>query len=82
MLRSQCLEAEARTDSGPKLPQEVPLSATDWCDDADVWGEEAEGFGAGVEEEEGRLVPEEAAGGGGGFVQDQHNYHSSEFGLT
>uniref|UniRef100_H2UK71 Programmed cell death 2-like n=1 Tax=Takifugu rubripes TaxID=31033 RepID=H2UK71_TAKRU len=55
VLRSQCLEAEARTDSGPKQPQEVPLSATDWCDDADEWGEEADGFGAGVEEEEGGL---------------------------
>lgn len=68
VLRTQCLEAEVRTDSGLEQPQEAPGLATDWCDGADEWGEEGAGLGAGVEE--GGLVPEEAAGRGGGFVQD------------
>lgn len=71
VLRSQCLEAEARTVRRPEPPQEAPLSATDWCDGADDWGVEAGGWGGGVEEE-----GEQAAGGGGGFVQDHYYSHS------
>lgn len=72
VLRSQGLEAEARTVSRPEPPQEAPLSATDWCDGADDWGVEEDGWGGGGEEAEGE-VPEEAPGGGGGSISARSN---------
>lgn len=60
VLRSQCLEAAARTPSRPVPAQDAPLSATDWCDTADDWGMEEGGRGGGGVTEE-RQVQEEAA---------------------
>lgn len=46
VLRSQCLETEAAKATSPRGPpgpgQATPLTATDWCDAADDWGEEEE----------------------------------------
>ncbi|XP_020787724.2 LOW QUALITY PROTEIN: programmed cell death protein 2-like [Boleophthalmus pectinirostris] len=40
VLRSQCLEADTARPTTP--PQELFLSATDWCDSADDWGMEGQ----------------------------------------
>ncbi|KAJ0029264.1 hypothetical protein NQD34_004261 [Periophthalmus magnuspinnatus] len=45
VLRSQCLETD--TARLPTPPQELSLSATDWCDSADDWGMEEEQGGEG-----------------------------------
>lgn len=66
MLRSQGLEAEARAASGAEPPQEAPPAATDWCDGADDWGADEDGWRGG--EEEVVEVPEEVPGGGGGSI--------------
>ncbi|KAM9854200.1 programmed cell death protein 2-like [Aulostomus maculatus] len=42
-LRSQGLEAAGR----PAPVQEAPLAATDWCESADDWGPEEDGWSAG-----------------------------------
>lgn len=80
VLRSQGLEAEAeaRTVRRAEPPREAPLSATDWCDGADDWGAEEDGWGGGVEEEEeeGEVpeeVPEGGGGGGGGSMSAKSN---------
>ncbi|XP_035012821.2 programmed cell death protein 2-like isoform X1 [Hippoglossus stenolepis] len=50
VLRSQSLETQVqqRAPGRPAPAQEAPLSATDWCDTADDWGLEEEGWGGGV----------------------------------
>ena len=54
VLRSQSLETQVqqRAPSRPAPAQEAPLSATDWCDTADDWGLEEEGWGGGVVKKE------------------------------
>lgn len=75
VLRSQGPEAEARSAGRPEPPQEAPLAATDWCDGADDWGVEEDGWGGGVEqqEEEGEVPEEAPVGGGGSFSAKQHD---------
>ncbi|XP_041948825.1 programmed cell death protein 2-like [Alosa pseudoharengus] len=48
VLRSQCLESDIKSSTeglraeDPAV-QQAPMASTDWCDDADDWGEEEDG---------------------------------------